>query len=191
MAPDGRIRAISARDAGEFEQLYDQHSGRLLGLAYRVLSDVGLAQDVVQDVFLGLWRDPTRFDARRGPIGPYLRMVTRSRALDLLRESQVAGRAKDRMFSLAKAEEGPAELRPALAAERHARSVVVRRALMRLPDAQREAIVLAYWGGLTAEQIAVSSSIPLGTVKSRIRLGVLKLREQCTPALADQPRAAA
>jgi RNA polymerase sigma-70 factor (ECF subfamily) len=117
-------------------------------------------------------------------------MVARSRALDVLRETQVAGRANDRLRSFAKAEEGPAELRPAAAAERHARSVVVRRALMRLPDVQREAIVLAYWGGLTAEEIAANSSTPVGTVKSRIRLGVLKLREQCTPALADLPLAA-
>src|SRR3954447_4174575 len=147
MAQDGRFRAIPGRDADSFERLYDEHSGRLLSVARRVLGDAGLAQDVVQDVFLGLWRDPSRFDARRGPIGHYLRMVARSRALDVLRESQVAGRANDRMRSLAKAEEEPAELRPPLAAERHARSVVVRRALMRLPDAQREAIVLAYWGG--------------------------------------------
>jgi RNA polymerase sigma-70 factor (ECF subfamily) len=61
---------------------------------------------------------------------------------------------------------------------------------MRLPDVQREAIVLTYWGGLTAEQIATSSGTPLGTVKSRIRLGVLKLREHCTPDLADIPLAA-
>ena len=191
MAPDGRICAIPARDAGAFERVYDEHSGRLLSVAYRVLGDPALAQDVVHDVFLGLWRDPSRFDATRGPIGHYLRMVVRSRALDVLREAQVAGRAKDRLRSLAKYDEGPADLKPAVAAERHARSVVVRRALMRLPDAQREAIVLTYWGGLTAEQIAASSCTPLGTVKSRIRLGVLKLREQCTPALADQPRAAA
>ena len=190
MAPNGRICAIAGRDAGEFERLYDEHSTRLFAVAYRVLRDSSLAQDVVQDVFLGLWRDPSRFDARRGPIGHYLRMVARSRALDVLREAQVAGRANDRLRSLAHAEEGPLELRPAVAAERHARSVVVRRALMRLPDVQREAIVLAYWGGLTAEEIAVNSSTPVGTVKSRIRLGVLKLREQCTPALADLPRAA-
>jgi RNA polymerase sigma-70 factor (ECF subfamily) len=190
MGPHARFCAIPVRDAGEFARLYDEHSGRLLSVAYRVLGDSALAQDVVQDVFLGLWRDPSRFDERRGPIGHYLRMVARSRALDVLRELQVAGRAKDRLRSLAKAEEGPLELRPAVAAERHARSVVVRRALMRLPDVQREAIVLAYWAGLTAEQIATNSSIPVGTVKSRIRLGVLKLREQCTPALADQQRAA-
>jgi RNA polymerase sigma-70 factor, ECF subfamily len=190
MAPDGRLCAIPGRDADEFGRLYDAHSGRLRAVAYRVLGDSTLAQDVVQDVFLGLWRDPSRFDERRGPIGPYLRMVARSRALDVLREAQVAGRAKDRMLSLAKAEEESPELRPAVAAERHARSVVVRRALMRLPDVQREAIVLAYWGGLTAEQIAASSSTPVGTVKSRIRLGVLKLRQQCSPALGDISRAA-
>lgn len=190
MGPDGRICAKPARDTEAFEQLYDEHSGRLLSVAYRVLRDSALAQDVVQDVFLGLWRDPARYDERRGPIGPYLRMVARSRALDVVRESQVAGRANDRLRSLAKAEEEPPELRPAVAAERHARSVVVRRALMRLPDVQREAIVLAYWGGLTAEEIAANSSTPVGTVKSRIRLGVLKLRQQCTPALDDLPRAA-
>src|SRR2546423_15545478 len=129
MGPNGRICAIGGRDAGEFERLYDEHSSGVLGVAYRVLGDSTLAQDVVQDVFLGLWRDPSRFDARRGPIGHYLRMVARSRALDVLRQSQVAGRAKDRMLSLAKADEGPPELRPAVAAECHARSVVVRRAL--------------------------------------------------------------
>src|SRR3954470_14309077 len=142
MGPNGRICAKPAQDPDEFERLYDEHSGRLLGVAYRVLGDSALAQDVVQDVFLGLWRDPSRFDATRGPIGHYLRMVARSRALDVVREAQVAGRANDRMRSLAKAEEGPADMKPAVAAERHARSVVVRRALMRLPDVQREAIVL-------------------------------------------------
>src|SRR3954454_10416102 len=191
MGPNGRFCASPVRDAGEFERLYDEHAGRLLSVAYRVLGDSALAQDIVQDVFLGLWRVPAGLVARRGPIGYYLRMVARSRALDVLREAQVAGRAKDRMLSLSKAKEDPPELRPAVAAERHALSVVVRRALMRLPDVQREAIVLAYWGGLTAEQIAANSSTPVGTVKSRIRLGVLKLRQQCTPALADQPRAGA
>jgi RNA polymerase sigma-70 factor (ECF subfamily) len=180
-----RIAAITARDRAAFERLYDEHAPGVLRVACRVLGDSTQAQDVVQDVFLGLWRDPSRFDERRGPIGHYLRMVARSRAVDLWRESQVAGRATDRLRVLARADEGPLEDRPAAAAENHARSVAVRRALMRLPDAQRDAIVLAYWGGLTAEEIAEGSGTPLGTVKSRIRLGVLKLREQCLPALAD------
>jgi RNA polymerase sigma-70 factor (ECF subfamily) len=182
--------AIAAGDVAAFERVYDEHARGVFGVACRVLGNATQAQDVVQDVFLGLWRDPSRFDARRGPIGHYLRMVARSRALDIWREAQVAGRANDRMRVLAEADEGPLEERPVAAAERHVRYAVVRRALMRLPDVQREAIVLAYWGGLTAEQIAESSGTPLGTVKSRIRLGVLKLREQCTPDLTDVPLAA-
>jgi RNA polymerase sigma-70 factor (ECF subfamily) len=185
-----RIGAIRAGDVAAFERVYDEHARGVFGVACRVLGDSTRAQDVVQDVFLGLWRDPSRYDVRRGPIGPYLRMVARSRALDVWREAQVAGRAKDRLRALMKAEEEPLDERPVAAAERRVRSVAVRRALMRLPDAQREAIVLAYWGGLTAEEIAAGSGTPLGTVKSRIRLGVLKLRDQCAPALADVPLAA-
>jgi RNA polymerase sigma-70 factor (ECF subfamily) len=117
-------------------------------------------------------------------------MVARSRALDIWREAQVAGRASDRMRALVEVDEGRLEERPVAAAERQVGQVVVRRALMRLPDAQREAIVLAYWGGLTADEIADSSGAPAGTVKSRIRMGLMKLRDECAPALADAPLAA-
>src|SRR3954465_11802298 len=182
--------AISADDAAGFEQLYDEHARAVLGVAYRVLGNTVQAQDVVQDVFLALWRDPSRFDERRGPIGHYLRMVARSRALDVWREAQVAGRAKARMRGLARGDDGPLDERPVAAAERHVGIAVVRRELMRLPDVQREAVVLNYWGGRTAEQIAASSGTPVGTVKSRIRLGVLKLREMCERDLTDVPLAA-
>jgi RNA polymerase sigma-70 factor, ECF subfamily len=177
-------------EVGAFERAYDAHARGVFCTALQVLGDPTQAEDVVQDVFLGLWHQPARFNPRRGPLGHYLRMVARSRALDIWREAQVAGRAKERMRALAEVSEHPLEQRPVAAVEQHVGEVVVRRALMRLPDVQREAIVLAYWGGLTAEQIATSSGTPLGTVKSRIRLGVLKLREQCTADLADQPLAA-
>ena len=173
-----------------FERAYDDHARGVFSVACRVLGNSSQAEDVVQDVFLGLWRDPQRFDERRGPLGHYLRMCARSRALDMWREAQVADRANDRMRVLAEGDEGPVDARPAAAAERHVSSVVVRRALMRLPDSQREAIVLAYWGGLTADEIAEKSGTPVGTVKSRIRLGVLKLRDQCAPDLTDVPLAA-
>jgi RNA polymerase sigma-70 factor (ECF subfamily) len=182
--------AVQAGDVATFERAYDEHSRGVFAVAWRVLGDATQAQDVVQDVFLRLWRDPGRFDAGRGPMGHYLRMVARSRALDVWREGQVAGRAKQRLRILAAADEGRLEERPVAATERRAGSAVVRRALMRLPDAQREAIVLAYWGGLTADQIACNSGVPVGTVKSRIRLGLLKLREQCAPDLSDVPQAA-
>jgi RNA polymerase sigma-70 factor (ECF subfamily) len=170
--------------------MYDEHARGVFGVACRVLGDATQAQDVVQDVFLGLWRDPSRFDPLRGPIGHYLRMVARSRALDIWREAQVAGRAQTRLRGLARIEDGPLEERPVAAAERHHGCAVVHRELMRLPDVQREAIVLAYWGGLTAEQIAANSGTPVGTVKSRIRLGVMKLREHCEQDLTDIPLAA-
>jgi RNA polymerase sigma-70 factor (ECF subfamily) len=173
----------------DFERIYGEHARGVFAVAYKVLGDGTQAQDVVQDVFLSLWRDPERFDARRGPIGHYLRMVARSRALDLWREAQVAGRAKDRMRALAETSEDPIDGRPVAAAEQHVGEAAVRRALMQLPDEQREAIVLTYWGGLTADEIASSSGTPVGTVKSRIRLGVLKLRERCAPEL-DVPLAA-
>jgi RNA polymerase sigma-70 factor (ECF subfamily) len=173
-----------------FERLYDEHARGVFAVACRVLGDVTQAQDVVQDVFLSLWRDPARFDPRRGPVGHYLRMVARSRALDIWREAQVANRAKTRLRAVARGQEGPLEERPAAAAERRAGMAVVRRELMRLPDVQREAIVLSYWGGLTAEQIAANSGTPVGTVKSRIRLGVIKLREKCEQDLTDAPLAA-
>jgi RNA polymerase sigma-70 factor, ECF subfamily len=172
-------------DLRAFEQAYDVHARGLFGVAYGVLGDAGQAQDVVQDVFLGLWREPRRFDARRGPLPHYLRMVARSRALDLWREAQVAARATERLRALVRVEEAPLEARPAVAVERRAQSAALRRALSRLPGVQREALVLAYWGGLTADEIARGSDVPVGTVKSRIRLGLLKLREQCAPDLAE------
>jgi RNA polymerase sigma-70 factor, ECF subfamily len=173
-----------------FEKSYAQHAHGVFCVAYRVLRDTAQAQDVVQDVFLCLWSEPARFDARRGPIGHYLRMVARSRALDLWREAQVAARAGERMRALAAITEPRLDERPVAATERRVGSAVVRGALMRLPDVQREALVLTYWGGLTADQIAAGSGTPVGTVKSRIRLGLLKLREQCDPDLAEVPAAA-
>ena len=177
-------------EVAAFERAYDVHARGVFCTALQVLGDPTQAEDVVQDVFLGLWHRPARFDPGRGPLGHYLRMVARSKAVDVWREAQVAARATHRMRTLAEADEGTLEQRPVAAVEQHVGEAVVRRALMRLPDVQREAIVLTYWGGLTAEQIASSSGTPLGTVKSRIRLGVLKLRDQCAPDLADVPLAA-
>src|SRR4051794_40351806 len=177
-------------EAAVFERAYRVHARGVFHVALQVLGDACQAQDVVQDVFLRLWGEPARYDPRRGPIGSYVRMLARSRALDIWRNGQVAGRANDRMRALAAVAEGPLDQRPFAAAEQRAGETLVRRALMRLPDEQRDAIVLTYWGGLTAEQIATSSGTPLGTVKSRIRLGVLKLREHCPPDLGEAPIAA-
>ena len=129
-------------------------------------------------MFLRLWRRPGSFDPSRGDLGTYLRLMGRSRALDLWRESQVRGRAAERLKVVDGTEEPRFEEHPALLAEREQDNAEVREALGKLPEAQREAIVLAYWGGLTADQIARRAHVPLGTAKSRIRLGLARLRDE-------------
>jgi len=166
-----------------FETVYADHHRGVYAAAYRILNNTAQAQDVTQDVFMRIWRNPHRFDSRRGELGSYLRLMGRSRALDLWREGQAYGRAGDRLKVVASREEGRVEDRPEAAWERSDSREEVRDALRELPPVQREAIVLAYWGGLTADEIAKRSDVPLGTAKSRIRLGLAKLREQCGPAL--------
>jgi RNA polymerase sigma-70 factor, ECF subfamily len=135
-----------------------------------VLNDHARAQDVVQDVFLRLWRRPETFDLRRGALGPYLRVMARSRALDLHRQTRATDRVGDRLRLATERLEPVNDTR--LVPERHD----LRVALRALPAGQREAVVLTYWGGLTAEEVARHADVPLGTAKSRVRLGVRRLR---------------
>jgi RNA polymerase sigma-70 factor (ECF subfamily) len=167
------------RDPLTFRRAFNEHNRAVYTAAFRIVNDAALAQDVVQDVFLRLWRRPGSFNPERGDLGTYLRLMGRSRALDLWREGQVRGRAADRLKVVAGvAEEPRVEDHPAVLIERDQDRAEVREALGKLPEAQREAIVLAYWGGLTADQIARRSHVPLGTAKSRIRLGLARLREE-------------
>ena len=166
-----------------FERIYDEHARGVYAAALSILANPAQAQDVTQDVFLRLWRRPSAYDARRGSLGPYLRLMARSRALDLWREGQAAGRMSDRMKVVVAGAEESVEDAPAPAAERDEARTMVRAALRQLPEPQREAVVLAYWGGLTADEIARKARVPLGTAKSRIRLGLARLREEYgTPA---------
>jgi RNA polymerase sigma-70 factor, ECF subfamily len=172
-------------DPTVFARAYDEHSRGVYAAAMRILGNPAQAQDVAQDVFLRLWRNPKRFDRRRGELGAYLRLMARSRALDLWREGQAAGRAGDRLKLVVAGQEARVEERPAAMAEREDERRAVRDALSSLPESQREAVVLAYWGGLTADEIARRADVPLGTAKSRIRLGLAKVRAQveaATPA---------
>jgi RNA polymerase sigma-70 factor (ECF subfamily) len=170
------VRTLEGSEMG-FRDAYSRHHRGVYSAAFRILGDAVLAQDVVQDVFLRLWRRPGSFDAGRGELGAYLRLMARSRALDLWRESQVRGRAADRLKLVTGSEE-PVVDDPGTLTGRDAESAELRAALRKLPAAQREALVLAYWGGLTADQIARREDIPLGTAKSRIRLGLARLRDE-------------
>jgi RNA polymerase sigma-70 factor (ECF subfamily) len=175
----GERNDLGAAEA--FRAAYARHRRGVYAAAFRILGDAAQAQDVVQDVFVRLWRRPASFDASRGELGSFLRLMARSRALDLWREGQVRGRAAERLRVVA----APAERSgddPGALTERESESAAVRDALRKLPEAQREALVLAYWGGLTADQIARRTQIPIGTAKSRIRLGLARLRDEFTVA---------
>jgi RNA polymerase sigma-70 factor, ECF subfamily len=174
-------------DPVTFGRVYDEHRRGVHATAYRVLKSSSGAQDVVQDVFLRVWCNPRKFDARRGELGSYLRLMARSRAVDLWREGQASGRAEDRLKAVVGREPPGVDVQPDHLALASADRSTVCAALGRLPNPQREALVLAYWGGLTADQIAARAGVPLGTAKSRIRLGLARLRADLAPLRIAEP----
>src|SRR5919202_5553329 len=131
---------IDLSDPADFGRAYDEHHRSVYAAADRILGNGAQAQDVVQDVFLRVWRRPEAFDERRGELGSYLRLMARSRALDLWREGQAAGRASDRLKVVVGGAEPRVEEQPASALERGDARESVREALRCLPEPQREAL---------------------------------------------------
>jgi RNA polymerase sigma-70 factor (ECF subfamily) len=162
-------------DGGALEALYGRYGRPCYSLARRILADEQLAQDVVQEVFLTVWRDAGRFDAGRGGFSSWLLSMTHHKAVDAVRreENQRKRRTGAEVLEAREAD-GPQvddEVWTVLRGER------VRDALALLPVAQREALVLAYFGGYTQREIAGLTSTPLGTVKTRMLAGMRRLRE--------------
>jgi RNA polymerase sigma-70 factor (ECF subfamily) len=164
--------AVGAQDERALAELYRRHVGPCLGLAARVLNDRTLAEEVVQEVFVRAWRDPSRFDPARGSMRAFLLAQVHGRAVDLLR-AESARRAREEREAFRKPNidiDLEREVMQLTEAE------TVRRALATLSDGEREAIELAYFGGHTYREVAVLLEQPEGTVKSRIRAGLLRLR---------------
>lgn len=169
---------MDLRDPTDFASAYAEHAPAAAHAAAGVLAPAGRrgdVEDVVHDVFVRLWRDPRRFDPTRGPLGAYVRMMSRSRALDVLRSGQAAGRATERLAAAPRPLPRDAVVSEA---ERNEARAALLRAMSALPLPQREAIALACWGDLTADQIARRSGLPLGTVKGRMRLGLARMRAE-------------
>src|SRR4051812_27531106 len=148
---------LPAQDRGTptFASVYADHRPGVYATALRVLGRPCEAEDVTQEVFVKFWRAPERFDPERGEIGSYLRLMARSRALDLLRHEQADGRARDRLRAVSgRADEAPVSESPGSVAEHREQRGLLREALRRLPLEQREALLLAYWGGLSAREVA-------------------------------------
>jgi RNA polymerase sigma-70 factor (ECF subfamily) len=171
---------VEARDADALAALYDRHAGRLLGLAQRILGAGGEAEEVVQEVLLFAWRSAAAFDPARGNVLTWLMIATRSRSIDRLRARRPASRPEIR--SLEEVADPPAAPDDVEAAsESRQWEGICRAAVSSLPEDQRRALELAYFEGLTHQEIAERTGSPLGTVKTRVRLGLMKLRERMRP----------
>ena len=166
------LQRVAAGDRLAFVALYNRYSPRLLGLIHRILGIRGEAEDVLQDTFLQVWTTAGRYDAGRSPPDVWLLLLARCRALDRLRRRPPIGTpTADRVA----ADDPPAE------AARRDDAARARSAVDELPADQRAAVELAFFEGLTHEQIAARLNAPLGTVKTRIRLGLTRLRLRMAP----------
>jgi len=178
------LQRLSYRDLEAFRSLYDRYGDLVYSAVLRIVRDVHIAQDMVQEVFLRIWRRPESYVAQRGRFSTWLISVARNRAVD-----EVRARSRRYRHETASPEQQERELPssddndPALTAELADQRQLIIKALVELPLEQRRVIELAYFGGLTQQEIAQQLSQPLGTVKTRIRLGMQKLRTALTPKL--------
>ena len=166
---DVRDRVVAGDDAA-LREVYDQYASFVYGIAARVIGDVRAAEDVSQDVFVSFWERPAAFDPARGSLRTWLGTLTHRRAVDHVRREEARRRRTERDASRAVPAPDVEEMATALlTAER------VRAALDVLPDEQRRAVQLAYFGGKTYRQVAVVLGIPEGTAKSRLRLALRRI----------------
>lgn len=171
------VAAMARIARGEHEavgELYDRHGRLMYSLALRIVRDQGDAEDVVQEAFAQAWRQAAQFDAKRGNVAAWLVMLTRARGLDVLRRRRVRPplQAQDNPVESPDHSPMPDEQLAWLA-----RAADVQRALEALPLLQRVAVELAYFDGLTQTEIAEQLEVPLGTVKTRVRQALLRLRD--------------
>lgn len=167
------LRAISRGDEDALGVCYDRYRVILFGLIARILSDRAEAEDVLQETFLQVWRKASDFDESRGRAFTWLVTIARSRALDRLRSSG----ARQRIATEAAAQSAETVGDAIEDTARSAQRSLVRRVLSEIPEEQRRTLLLAYFEGLTQSEIASRLQIPLGTVKTRMRSGMIRLRE--------------
>jgi RNA polymerase sigma-70 factor, ECF subfamily len=174
LADEDLMAHVSTGDAKAFEIIFDRHADVAFSLAYRMCGRRGMAEDIVQESFLSLWRSGARYDRTRGSVRSWVLGVVHNRAIDLFRRDSVRTSKdivdEEAVERLAAADSTERE------AERRDEASQVRTALAGLPEDQRKVIELAYFGGFSHSQIAEMLGLPAGTVKGRMRLGLTKLR---------------
>lgn len=174
-AADDQV-ALERMARGEHDalaELYDRHGRLVYSLALRILRDSGEAEDIVQDVYSQVWRQAARFDVTRGNVVSWLVTITRTRAIDVLRRRQ----SRPELVQGPALEAVDGSMGQDVRFEWQHRAREIKRAMRTLPALQRMAIELAYFEGLTQSEIAEQLEIPLGTVKTRVRQGLMKIRD--------------
>jgi RNA polymerase sigma-70 factor (ECF subfamily) len=167
------ILAIRSGDQQAMAELYDRYSSVVYSVALRVLGDTGAAEDILQEIFMQVWRNPASFESGRGHLAPWLAVITRNRAVDVLRKRRPQTEISENTISI----------EPDLASEADRGRAVdkVRAVLKEMPAAQRSALEMAYFEGYSQSEISEKTGEPLGTIKTRIRAGLMILRKAVAP----------
>jgi RNA polymerase sigma-70 factor, ECF subfamily len=182
LADEEVMQLVQRGDPRAFELLYDRHGGAAYSLAYRIVGRQAAAEDVVQEALLSIWRSRQRYDKTRGSVRTWILGIVHNRAIDGLRRSSVHDRRREQLDVVEDRFE--ARERTDVEAARRDEARSVRGALEALPTDQRKTIELAYFGGFTQSEIAKMTGEPVGTIKSRMRLGLEKMRRQLAEGAA-------
>jgi RNA polymerase sigma-70 factor (ECF subfamily) len=174
MAVEELMQLVGDGDPRAFEAIYDRHCGPAFSLAYRMVGNRVIAEDITQEAFLSIWRSRTRYRSDRGSVRTWVLGIVHHRAIDALRRNLVHERRRASAEGIEERHEAPERTDVEVARREEARSV--RAAIDELPDNQGQVIELAYFGGFTHTQIAEMLEMPVGTVKGRMRLALEKLR---------------
>jgi RNA polymerase sigma-70 factor, ECF subfamily len=180
------MRLMARSNTGALSELYDRYSRLVYGLALQATGEPASAEEITQDTFLRAWENAASYQSDKGKVGTWLASIARNRSIDILRKKQA--RRENNQVSL---EELPSfaltdDENVEKKADLRRRQSLVRQALAQLPQDQREVLALAYFRGMTHEQIAESLQQPLGTVKTRIRLGMQKMRRCLQEEIAEE-----
>ncbi len=171
------LKQIAKQDREAFAQFYDRHSTLMFSIACKILNDKGEAEDVLQEAFVQIWEKAARYDPKLGKAASWAATLTRNKAIDRIRASQRRTRLTDEAtVEQAVLGEGTDSANDAV--HGHEKARLIQSAVVGLPEEQRHAIELAYFSGLTQDEISKKLNEPLGTIKARIRRGLLKLRDQ-------------
>jgi RNA polymerase sigma-70 factor, ECF subfamily len=162
-----------------FEVIYDRHGGAAFSLAYRIVGDRNVAEDITQEAFLSMWRSRVRFDRERGSVRTWVLGIVHHRTIDALRRNMAHDRRRTTAEGLEERQEAPERTELEVARRDEAREV--REAMQTLPGEQLEVVRLAYFGGFSHTEISDMLGQPVGTVKGRMRLGLEKMRRALAP----------